>query len=72
MSASLRILLGLFILALPARAAEPEYDLVIRGGTVVDGTGNPWFKGDVAIRGDKIAAVGRVIGTGKRELNAAG
>lgn len=72
MSTSLRVALFLCILAAPARAAEPEYDLVIRGGTVVDGTGNPWFKGDVAIRGDKIAAVGRVAGTGKRELNAAG
>ncbi len=33
-------------------------DIVIRGGTIVDGTGNPWFNGDVAIRGDRIAAVG--------------
>ena len=38
---------------------EQPYDLVIRGGTIVDGTGNPWFLGDVAIRGDRIAAVGR-------------
>ena len=37
--------------------AEP-YDLVIRGGKIVDGTGNPWFHGDVAIRGDRIVAVG--------------
>jgi N-acyl-D-amino-acid deacylase len=46
--------------ALLLPAAEPPYDLVIRGGKVVDGTGNPWFLGDVAIRGDRIAAVGRV------------
>ena len=38
---------------------RPEpFDVVIRGGKIVDGTGNPWFKGDVAIRGDRIAAVG--------------
>jgi N-acyl-D-aspartate/D-glutamate deacylase len=46
-----------------AAAPEPDegpYDLVIRGGKVVDGTGNPWSFGDVAIRGDRIAAVGRV------------
>jgi N-acyl-D-aspartate/D-glutamate deacylase len=42
-----------------ATAAEP-YDIVIKGGTIVDGTGNPWFKGDVAIRGDRIAVVGRI------------
>jgi dihydroorotase/N-acyl-D-amino-acid deacylase len=40
----------------PAGAAAP-YDLVISGGKVVDGTGNPWFYGDVGIRGDRIAAV---------------
>ena len=42
-----------------ANVDEP-YDLVIRGGRIVDGTGNPWFHGDLAIRGDRIAAVGRV------------
>lgn len=54
-------------------AADPEYDLVVRGGTVVDGTGNPWVHADVAIRGDKIAFVGRVpAGAGKREIDAKG
>src|SRR3989304_4469690 len=33
----------------------PPYDLVISGGRVVDGTGAPWFYGDLAIRGDRIA-----------------
>lgn len=45
--------------AAPATAAEP-YDLLIRHGRIVDGTGNPWFLGDLAIRGDRIVAVGRV------------
>src|SRR3989304_4955903 len=35
----------------------PPYDLVISGGRVVDGTGAPWFYGDLAIRGDRIARV---------------
>ena len=46
--------------AAEASTAVEPYDLLIKGGTIVDGTGNPWFKGDLAIRGDRIAAVGRV------------
>lgn len=63
------------LLALPGagRAAGPEYDLVIRNGRVVDGTGNPWFHGDVAITGDKLVAVGRVPeGQAKRTIDAKG
>src|SRR5260370_31116475 len=40
----------------PAPAAGP-FDVVIEGGRVVDGTGNPWFYGDVAITGDRIARI---------------
>ncbi len=39
--------------------AHETYDLLIRGGKVIDGTGNPWFYGDVAITGDKVAKVTR-------------
>jgi N-acyl-D-amino-acid deacylase len=39
-------------------SAEGPYDLLIRNGMIVDGTGSPWVRGDVAIRGDRIAAVG--------------
>ena len=39
-------------------AQGPAYDVIIRNGRIMDGTGNPWFSGDVAIKGGKIAAVG--------------
>ena len=50
-------LLALVALAGPAGAQE-SYDLILRNGRVLDGAGNPWFRGDIAIRGDRIAAVG--------------
>lgn len=48
------------------------HDLVLRGGTLVDGTGAPRFVGDVAIEGDRIVAVGVVPGRGRREIDCAG
>ena len=47
-------------------------DLVIRGGTIVDGTGAPPFEGDVAIAGDRICAVGVVADDGREEIDARG
>jgi N-acyl-D-amino-acid deacylase len=62
-----------FILALfAAPASAADYDLVIRNAKLVDGTGNPWVYADVAVHGDRIAAVGRVTGTGTREIDARG
>lgn len=66
------IALLLFALVSFAFAAD-ENDLVIRGARVVDGTGDPWFYGDVAIRGDRIAQIGRVAaGAARREIDAKG
>jgi N-acyl-D-amino-acid deacylase len=50
----------------------PEYDLVIRHGKVLDGTGQPAIAGDVAIRAGRIVAVGAVTGTGTSEIDATG
>ena len=47
-------------------------DLVVRGGRVIDGAGNPWFRADVGVRGDRIVEVGEVPGRGAREIDAAG
>ena len=49
-----------------------NHDLVIRNGTVVDGTGDEPFEGDVAIDGNTISAVGEVSGKGREEIDAAG
>ena len=38
------------------RAQTPAYDLVIRNGRIVDGTGSPWYLGDIAVRNDTIVA----------------
>jgi len=47
-------------------------DLIIRNGTIVDGTGGKPFVGDIAIDGDRIVQVGHVDGEGRREIDAAG
>jgi N-acyl-D-aspartate/D-glutamate deacylase/sugar lactone lactonase YvrE len=56
--------------ACPCTAAE--YDLIIRHGRIVDGSGNPWFHGDVAVKGDRIVQVGRVAGEANRVIDASG
>ncbi|MDE0884295.1 MAG: amidohydrolase family protein [Myxococcota bacterium] len=48
------------------------YELVIRNGKVVDGTGGPSRVADVAVRGDRIVAVGENLGPGEREIDASG
>ena len=49
-----------------------SHDLIIRGGTIVDGTGAAGYSGDVAIDGDTITALGEVSGKGIREIDADG
>jgi N-acyl-D-aspartate/D-glutamate deacylase len=48
----------MILLAAPVAAAE-RYDLLIRGGTIYDGTGKPGYVGDIAVHGGRIAAVGK-------------
>jgi N-acyl-D-amino-acid deacylase len=60
-------------LSLLAPAAAAEFDLVLRGGTVYDGSGRPPVVADVALRGDRIAAVGDLAwATAERELDVRG
>ena len=53
-------------------AAGAAYDIVIRNGLIADGLGGAPFRGDVAVQGGLIAAVGTVEGTGAREIDATG
>jgi N-acyl-D-aspartate/D-glutamate deacylase len=48
------------------------FDLVIRGGTLADGTGAPLREADIAVTGGRIAAVGTVAGRGAEEVDARG
>jgi N-acyl-D-amino-acid deacylase len=64
------VLVACAVLGLVAETATPQggppYDLVFRNGRVLDGSGNPWIRADVAIRGDRIVAVGRLGGAAAR------
>ncbi len=60
-------------LTTPSVTAAQSYDVIIRGGRVIDGTGNPWFRADVALDGDRIAAIGDLgTSTAGREVDATG
>jgi len=71
--------LGLILGLAPANRSraidnpEKPYDIVIRNGRIVDGTGSPWYSGDVAIRDGKIAAIGYLANAeGKCTIDARG
>jgi N-acyl-D-aspartate/D-glutamate deacylase len=60
-------------LTTPSNAHAQSYDVIIRNGRVIDGTGNPWFLADVALDGDRIAAIGDLgAATAGREIDATG
>jgi N-acyl-D-amino-acid deacylase len=56
--------------AAPAAAEEFAYDVVIRNGRLLDGLGNPWLRGCIAIKDGRIASIGRCDGRGRREIDA--
>ncbi|MEX2176196.1 MAG: D-aminoacylase [Pirellulaceae bacterium] len=63
----------LLALCCPALLADEPFDVVIRGGRIVDGTGSPWYAADLGIRGGKISKIGRIPeGAGQRTIDAAG
>lgn len=65
--------ISIVLLAAPPQIQDRPYDIVIRNGRIVDGTGNPWYYADIAVEGDRITTVGHVsMGAGKREIDARG
>ena len=68
-----RSVLLLLVLASGVRAADLPFDLVLEHGRIVDGTGSPWYSGDVGIRGGRIAAIGNLAqAPAKRRIDVAG
>ncbi|HEV3140589.1 MAG TPA: D-aminoacylase [Vicinamibacterales bacterium] len=59
---ALTLLVAALVVALSAQRAGVRFDVVIANGRIVDGTGAPWFRGDVGIVGDRIAAIGNLSG----------
>jgi dihydroorotase/N-acyl-D-amino-acid deacylase len=72
--ASLAAFLGIVVLlAAASRAQQPAYDLIIRNGRIVDGTGSPWYRADLAVRGDSIARIGfQIDGVTSRTIDVGG
>ncbi|MEO7467592.1 MULTISPECIES: N-acyl-D-amino-acid deacylase family protein [Sphingobium] len=66
------LLCSAMALLLVANAPAADYDVVIRGGRVLDGAGNPWVRADVAIKGGRVVQVGQVAGHGAKEIDAKG
>ena len=68
------VIFALFVSFAPLAVALPtqEFDLLITNARIVDGTGNPWFWGSVAVRDGKIVGVGRVSGTAAQTIDAKG
>ena len=66
-------LVTLLALLLPSFGNSQDYDLIIRGGKVVDGSGNPWYYADIAIKNDRIAEIGQLSNhEAKRVIDAHG
>src|SRR2546426_987328 len=72
-SIALALVAGVALAAGALRAQTPAYDLIIRNGRIVDGTGSPWYRADLAIRGDTIARIAaRIDAPATRVVDVAG
>ncbi len=68
-----RVLLILAVLSVSACARGDRMDIILEGGWIVDGTGNPRYRADIGIRGDRIAAIGRLSeASSRRRIDVSG
>src|SRR5580692_2977082 len=72
MKLRLCLVIALLSALLPAPGRAETYDLIIRHGRIIDGTGNPAYFADIGVTNGKIAAIGRIDGEAKSEINAKG
>lgn len=66
------VLVNALCIGVSAQSTAPVYDIVIRNGRVLDGSGSPWILADVAIKDGRFVRIGRFEGKGKREIDATG
>lgn len=68
-----KILLLLGFLAAGTSAAQESFDVLIQGGRIIDGSGNPWYEADVGVRGERVVAIGDLSGaSADRVIDASG
>ena len=54
-------------------AGQEQFDIILKNGKIIDGSGNPWYTADIGIRGDRIAVIGRFHGAkAKKVIDASG
>jgi N-acyl-D-amino-acid deacylase len=70
----MRPVVAVLLLAVPVgHASAASYDLIIRNGHVIDGTGSPWYGADIAVKEGRIAAIGRLVSaSATRSIDAHG
>ena len=67
------LVLAFLLLSSLALAQAPAFDIVITNGHIIDGTGSPWYSGDLGIRDGRIAAIGNLTAASRqRTIDAAG
>src|SRR2546426_357934 len=67
-----RLLTGIFLLMACACLRAETFDLILRKGRIIDGTGNPAYFADLAVKDGRIAAIGKVRGEAREEIDVRG